>query len=141
MNSITLSLPMPNSFSALPDSVSYATADNIANCFSESKIISASVAKIDMNIKGHQHTDIAYLIETETFSLKKPLMIKVWIDGGFYYAYNEELRILASGDSEEEAFRVLGAYIDHYMESYKSAKSLTLDAKAHYRKIQEYIGS
>jgi len=52
-------------------------------------------------------------------------------------------RIYAIGPTAEEAFRVFGAYIDHFLETYKRAEShgtITKDAQEHHDLLRRVIG-
>jgi len=116
------------------------TADNVGWGRVEAAQVCTNKTENEIEFIGLPRTDTGFLYRTDEHELNKPIRADIWIDKGFFFAHNENLRITATGETAEEALRVLGAYFDHYIYTYEKSKPLTMDAQAHYRQIQEHLG-
>lgn len=80
--------------------------------------------------------------KTKVHKLSKPIKIKIYQEGGFWFVENETLAIAGTGDSREEAMDAFYSYIIHFHNYYKNlpANKVTGDA-VRLKKIFEILFS
>ena len=64
--------------------------------------------------------------ERRVFKLRRPLMIRAWVEDGFFFVENEPLGICGTGTRLEEAVADFSIHVVHFYEYYKKMSKAKL---------------